>query len=150
MICVADGNFQHQLKASAKRAGKIERSFSLPSHAAANRLERIEQALGPARARGLLPAFPLGSDMTDAEESLTNPLLALKRAPYPELLRILLAGSSRRPPVASEMAALERMGMAAARHFRGGWAARAGRGRGAAAFARDRPGRRLSVMSSGW
>jgi len=85
MICVADGNFQHQLKASAQRAGKIERSFSLPSHAAANRLDRLEEALGPARAAGLLPAFPLGSDMTNVEESLANPLLALKRAPYPEL-----------------------------------------------------------------
>jgi len=115
MICVADGNFQHQLKSSAQRAGKIERSFPLPSHAAANRLERLEEALGPARAAGLLPAFPLGSDMTDVEESLTNPLLALKRAPYPELLRILLAGSSRRPPIASETAALERMGLAAPR-----------------------------------
>jgi acyl-CoA hydrolase len=118
MICVADGNFQDQLKASAQRAGKIEDSFSLPSHAAANRLERLEEALGPARRAGLLPAFPLGSDMTDVEESLTNPLLALKRAPYPELLRILLAGSSRRPPIASETAALERMGLAAPRNLK--------------------------------
>jgi hypothetical protein len=118
MICVADGNFQHQLKASAQGAGKIERSFSLPNHAAANRLERLDEALGPARAAGLLPAFPLGSDMTDVEESLTNPLLALKRAPYPELLRIFLAGSSRRPPTASETAALERMGLAAPRNLK--------------------------------
>src|SRR5262249_2015398 len=122
MICVADGNFQHQLKASAQRAGKIERSFSLPSHAAANRLQRLQEALGPAlgpgRGGGLLPAFPLGSDMTDVEESLTNPLLALKRAPYPELLRIFLAGSSRRPPIASETVALERMGLAAPRNLK--------------------------------
>lgn len=118
MICVADGNFQHQLKASAQRAGKIERSFSLPSHAGANRLERLEEALGPTRAAGLLPAFPLGSDMTEVEESLTNPLLALKRAPYPELLRIFLAGSSRRPPIASEAAVLERMGLAAPRNLK--------------------------------
>jgi len=118
MICVADENFQHQLKASAQRAGKIERSFSLPSPAAANRLERLERALGPARAAGLLPAFSLGSDLTDVEESLTNPLLALKRAPYPELLRIFLEGLSRRPPIASEKAALERMGLAAPRNLK--------------------------------
>jgi len=118
MICVADENFQHQLKTSAQQAGKIERSFSLPSHAAENRLERLEAALGQARAAGLLPAFPLGSDMTDVEELLTNPLLALKRAPYPELLRIFLAGWSRRPPIASETAALERMGLAAPRNLK--------------------------------
>ncbi len=118
MICVADGNFQHQLKASAERAGKIERSFCLPSHAAANRLERLEEALGPARAAGLLPAYPLGSDMTAVEESLTNPLLALKHAPYPELLRIFLAALSQRAPIASEKAALERMGLAAPRNLK--------------------------------
>ena len=59
MICIADGNFQHWLIASAQRAGKLERSFSLPGHAAANTPERLEAALGPARRAGLLPAFPL-------------------------------------------------------------------------------------------
>src|SRR5262249_61590337 len=91
MICVADGNFQHQLKASAQRAGKIERSFSLPSHAAANHLDRLEEALGRARAAGLLPAFPLGSDMTAVEESLTHPLLPLQPPPSPPPLPTLLA-----------------------------------------------------------
>jgi acyl-CoA hydrolase len=118
MICVADETFQHQLTASAQRAGKLERSFRLPSHAAANRLERLEEALGPARAAGRLPAFPLGSDMTEVEEFLTNPLLALKRAPYRELLRIFLEGSLPRPAIAPERAALERMGLAAPRDLK--------------------------------
>ena len=56
--------------------------------------------------------------MTDVEELLTNPLLALKRAPYPKLLRIFLAGSSRKPPIALETAALERMGLAAPRNLK--------------------------------
>ena len=56
--------------------------------------------------------------MTDVEESLTNPLLALKRAPYPELLRIFLEGLSRRPPIASEKGAIERMGLAAPRNLK--------------------------------
>src|SRR5215475_10937303 len=68
--------------------------------------------------RGCCRLSPLGSDMTDVEESLTNPLLALKRAPYPELLRSFVAGSSRRPPIASETAALERMGLAAPRNLK--------------------------------
>ena len=55
---------QHRLKASAQRAGKIERSFSLPSHATA---KRLEEALAPALTAGLLPAFPLGSDMTEVD-----------------------------------------------------------------------------------
>src|SRR5262249_45722981 len=99
-------------------AGKLEGSFNLPSHAAANHLERLEAALGPARAAGVLPAFPLGSDMTEVEESLTSPLLALKRAPYPEVFRTLLTGMSRNPVSASETVALERLGLAAPRSLK--------------------------------
>lgn len=111
MICIADSRFQAQLIADAQRAGKLEQAFTLPDHAAANHLARLEAALGPARTAGLLPAFPFGSDMTAVEEALTGPLLALKRAPYPELLRTLLAGA-RKPKTSSEKAALERMGLA--------------------------------------
>jgi hypothetical protein len=46
------------------------------------------------------------------EETLAHPLLALKRAPYGELLRIFLAGASS-APTAMEMPALERLGLAA-------------------------------------
>jgi acyl-CoA hydrolase len=112
MIGIADGRFQGRLAADAQRAGKLERSFSMPGHAA-NTPERLEAALGPARQAGLLPVFPLGSDMNEVEQSLVGPLLALKRAPYRELARILLAGMSGEPTGGSEAAALERLGLAA-------------------------------------
>jgi acyl-CoA hydrolase len=112
MIGIADGRFQRRLTAEAQRAGKLERSFFLPSSAAANNPERLEAALAPARRAGLLPAFPLGSDLSEVEESLVHPLLALKRAPYRELLRIFLAGLSG-APTSSEILALERLGLAA-------------------------------------
>jgi hypothetical protein len=72
----------------------------------------LEAALGPARRSGLLPMFPLGTDMTDVEQSLVTPLLSLKREPYRELLRILLAGLSK-APAGSEIEALDRVGLAA-------------------------------------
>jgi hypothetical protein len=112
MVGIADSRFQGRLTADAQRAGKLERSFSLPSYAGANSPERLQAALAPARRAGLLPAFPLGSDLTEVEETLAHPLLALKRAPYGELFRIFLAGASR-APTASEMTALERLGLAA-------------------------------------
>jgi acyl-CoA hydrolase len=112
IIGIADGRFQRRLSAEAQRAGKLERSFFLPSSAAANNPERLEAALAPARRAGLLPAFPLGSDLSEVEESLAHPLLALKRAPYRELLRIFLAGLSG-APTSSEIPALERLGLAA-------------------------------------
>jgi acyl-CoA hydrolase len=112
MVGIADSRYQSGLTAEAQRAGKLERTFTLPSHAAANTPERLQAALAPARRAGLLPAFPLGSDLTEVEEALAHPLLALKRAPYGELLRIFLAGASS-APTAAEMAALERLGLAA-------------------------------------
>jgi acyl-CoA hydrolase len=112
IVGIADGRFQGPLTADAQRAGKLEQSFSLPGHAAANNPERLQAALAPARRAGLLPAFPLGSDLSEVEETLAHPLLALKRAPYRELLRTFLAGASS-APTATEMAALERLGLAA-------------------------------------
>jgi len=112
IVGIADGRFQGQLMAAAQRAGKLERSFSLPSYAAANNPGRLQAALAPARRVGLLPAFPLGSDLTEVEEALAHPLLALKRAPHGELFRIFLAGLSG-APTSAETAALERLGLAA-------------------------------------
>jgi len=112
IVGIADSRFQGQLTADAKRAGKLERAFSLPSYATANSPERLQAALAPARRAGLLPAFPLGSDLTEVEEALAQPLLALKRAPYRELLRIFLTGVSN-VPTATEMVALERLELAA-------------------------------------
>jgi hypothetical protein len=112
IVGIADSRFQSRLVADAQRAGKLEPSFSLPSYAAANSPERLQAALAPARRAGLLPAFPLGSDLTEVEETLAHPLLALKHAPYRELLRIFLTGVAN-VPTASELVALERLGLAA-------------------------------------
>jgi acyl-CoA hydrolase len=113
MLQVADGAFQPQLQAQAQRAGKLEAGFSVPAHARHNRPERLEAALGPARRSGLLPQFPLGSDMDDVEQVLLGPLGALKNAGYGELLRIIVAGLSNPRATSAELAALERLGLAA-------------------------------------
>jgi acyl-CoA hydrolase len=112
MLAVADSAFQPQLQAQAQRARKLERGFALPAHAAGNRPERIATALAGARRDGLLPPFPLGSELTEVERTLSEPLLALKGAGYGELLRTLRAGlGGRRTP--AESRALERLGLAA-------------------------------------
>jgi acyl-CoA hydrolase len=113
MIRIADSRFQPRLQNDAQRAGKLERSFALPSNAPANSPERLEASLGPARRTGLLPVFPLGSDMSTVEQSLIKPLLALKREPYVELLRIFVAGLSGAPATSPEVTALERLRLAA-------------------------------------
>ena len=113
MLSVADSVFQPQLQALAQRAGKLEVSFALPVHAGGNSPECLEAALGQARNEGLLPAFPLGSDMDEIEQSLLGPLLALKSANAAELLRTFLAGLSNADIGPAAGAALERLGLAA-------------------------------------
>ena len=113
MLNVADSAFQPRLQAQAVRAGKLEPTFSLPAHAVDNRPERIEAALGPARRSGLLPAFPLGSEMNEVEQALVGPLLALRSAGYGELLHLFAAGIAPGEAGAAERGALERLGLAA-------------------------------------
>jgi acyl-CoA hydrolase len=113
MLGIADSAFQPALQAKAQGIGKLERGFALPEHARGNTAARIEAALGPARRQGLLPTFPLGSEMTEVEQSLTAPLLALKSAGYGELARMVLLGVSRFSVSPTERAALERLDLAA-------------------------------------
>ena len=113
MLSVADAAFQSKLCDQAQKVGKLEPNFALPSHATDNRPDRISTALASARRDGLLPEFPLGSDMTDVEHSLLGPLNALKGASYSDFLRMIVAGLSRAPVNADETAALERLGLSA-------------------------------------
>jgi hypothetical protein len=108
MLGVADSAFQPALIRDAQRAGKLELALAVPFHATANTAGRIEQALGPARRDGLLPTFPLGTDMTDVEQDLVGPLQLLRAADYATLLRAALAGLGR-PPSPPEQAALDRL-----------------------------------------
>ena len=117
MLKVADSAFQPGLIEAAKGAGKLERSFERTPAWAGNRPERIAAALAPARRDGLLPAFPLGTEMTEVEQALVGPLTLLKSAGYAELLRMLWAGVARSPE-AGERSAVERMSLASAATLR--------------------------------
>jgi hypothetical protein len=77
MLAIADSRFQHELLRQAREAGKIESSFELPSACRDNSPERIERALAPARASGLLPPFPFGTDFTATEQILIPALKLL-------------------------------------------------------------------------
>jgi acyl-CoA hydrolase len=117
MLKVADAAFQPGLIEAAKRAGKLERSFERMPAWAGNRPERIAAALAPARRDGLLPAFPLGTEMTEVEQALAGSLTSLKSAGYADLMRMLWAGVARSPH-AGERSAVERMSLASAATLR--------------------------------
>jgi acyl-CoA hydrolase len=112
MIGVADAEFQPGLIDAARDAGKLEPSYKLPNPTF-NRAERIETALAPARRDGLLPMFPLGTEMTEVEQELAGRLTFLKSAGYADLIGTLVAGLARTPASSQEKAALERLGLQA-------------------------------------
>lgn len=111
MLNVADSSAQSGLLRQAVAARKLERSFALPPEHRNNSSERIREALGPMRADGLLPLFPLGTEMTEAEQSLITPLAILKSGTQLQRLAAVMSGLNPRAPHPYHAAALERMGL---------------------------------------
>jgi acyl-CoA hydrolase len=110
MLDIADSRFQPTLRQQAQRAGKLENS-AVRERRTPNTPERLSAALGAARRDGTLPAFPLGTEMTETEQSLAFALSALKSAGTLDMLRTMLAGLA--PAATAEhTAALERMTLA--------------------------------------
>jgi acyl-CoA hydrolase len=111
MLAIADASFQPQLLAAARGAGKVEPSYQLP-RSGSNRADAINAALAPARRAGLLPEFPLGSEMSEVEQALAAPLTFLKSAGYVDLARAFWAGLAPAAVSPPEQNALERLALA--------------------------------------
>jgi hypothetical protein len=79
MLQVADARFQDELLREAKDAGKIDPDYEIPEPYRGNTPERIRDAQAPFRARGILPEYPFGTDLTEIERALARALRALKR-----------------------------------------------------------------------
>ncbi|HUJ03878.1 MAG TPA: acetyl-CoA hydrolase/transferase C-terminal domain-containing protein [Rhizomicrobium sp.] len=111
MLAIADSRFQPELMRAAKDAGKLPRRYEIPATRRDNTPVKIEKALAPLRARGLLPEFPFGTDFTPVEQRLLPALNLLRSSSSIDMARLALAGlASKAPPGAQ--ACLERMGLA--------------------------------------
>jgi acyl-CoA hydrolase len=117
MLGVADSRFQGELLNQAKAAGKIEKSFEVPAAYRDNTPKRIERALGPARAAGLIPPFPFGTDFTQIEQRLIPALTSLASASPIHIVSFLMRGlwPSGRSPDTQDC--LDRMGLARPKGF---------------------------------
>ncbi len=113
MLRIADSRFQDGLLSEAKSNGKVETGFELPESWRQNTPERIAEALAPAKARGLLPDFPFGSDFTETEKRLIPALQRLQTASASRLslLGLAIAGARADEPNESEQECLRRMGL---------------------------------------
>jgi hypothetical protein len=137
MLQVADSRFQDDLMRQAKDAGKLPKNYEIPPAHRENFSERIGAALKPARAAGLLPSFPFGSDFTDAEQRLIPALQLLQDAQrFPQRLPgMLLQGFSHQPD-AADHECLARLGL----DRPATWSERAYRALVSAALVRSRAG----------
>ena len=115
MLAITDARFQDELLRQAKDAGKIARSFELPSAARNNTPDAIERGLRDAADAGLLPAFPFGTDFTDVEQRLLPALQALKSASPTGLAAMVLHGLT--SSSAGDKECLARLGLAQPRNI---------------------------------
>jgi hypothetical protein len=111
MLKVADSRFQAELMRQAMDARKLPKGHEIPVAHRANFPDRIAAALKPARAAGLLPAFPFGSDFTEVEQRLIPALETLHDASRSPLALAGLLMKGLRPGDASAQPALARMGL---------------------------------------
>ncbi|WP_417468793.1 acetyl-CoA hydrolase/transferase C-terminal domain-containing protein [Maricaulis sp.] len=111
LLNIADSRFQDELLASAKAAGKIALDHEIPPVFRNNTPERLRAVLGPARASGVLPEFPFGTDFTPVEQRLMSALGRMKEASYSKRATagLILGGAFGRGM--RDDAALERMGL---------------------------------------
>ncbi|MEM7502270.1 MAG: acetyl-CoA hydrolase/transferase C-terminal domain-containing protein [Pseudomonadota bacterium] len=87
---IADSQFQTELLADAKQAGKIDPSYSIPSSAAENLPNRIRALFQDSSLREHFPEYPLGSEMTATERRLLPALEWLESRSGTRLSRIRL------------------------------------------------------------
>lgn len=113
MLSVADSRFQNELMRQAKDAGKLPKTYEIPGRHRDNTPEHIATALQPARAAGLLPAFPFGSDFTATEQRLIPALQMLRDASAAptQLLSLAWRGFSAAASSPDVDACLARMGL---------------------------------------
>lgn len=111
MLAISDARFHRSLVEQAIKARKLPGDFCIPESWSQNSPAALRQRLSAARARGLLPAWPFGSDFTPIELRLLAALGWLKATVarpgrWGQLLGAILM------PGAGDTEALARMGLA--------------------------------------
>lgn len=114
MLAISDARFLDALCAEAKSHGKLAADFQIPERWRNNRAEFLREALAPFQRKGLLPAFPFGSDFTEVEQRLLPALKWLQAASGTWRGKLGIVSALMRPGAAvdGEHEALERMSLA--------------------------------------
>jgi len=78
LLAIADSRFQDELLAKAKANGKVEADYVIPERQRHNLPAALAARLAPFKARGLLPDFPFGCDLTPDELKIAKVLQRMK------------------------------------------------------------------------
>lgn len=108
MLAISDARFQAKLVREAIQARKLPSDFRIPESWKRNTREHLSTCLAPFRARGLLPAYPFGSDFNPLELRLLDALGVLKSSlsnprRWPRVLKALLASGTRNSEAMARM-----------------------------------------------
>ncbi|MCP4348909.1 MAG: hypothetical protein GY795_25800 [Desulfobacterales bacterium] len=79
LLNIADSRFQDELLQRAKSEGKLPGYYQIPDMYKDNLPQRLEENLSSHRKKGLIPAFPFGTDFTDEELAIGKALKSLKQ-----------------------------------------------------------------------
>ncbi|WP_341937175.1 acetyl-CoA hydrolase/transferase C-terminal domain-containing protein [Marinimicrobium sp. C2-29] len=110
MLGIADSRFQPELLKCAQAAGKLPDDYQIPERFRQNTPERIHSALAEGYQAQQLPAFPLGSGLSDDEEHLAKALakLAPQVGDWRSMAALVIRGW-RRPMTERMRSSLQRM-----------------------------------------
>ena len=78
MICIADSQFQQQLKNKAIKYNKLNPNWSVPEPFSQNTTQSIKEKFTKFNAQGYFPEYPFGSDFNDEELKIIKALKYLK------------------------------------------------------------------------
>ena len=78
MICIADSQFQEELRQTAVAYNKLDSQWQVPEIYRQNTKDYLQQKFKTLQNQGYFPAFPFGSDFTEEELHLIKALTYLK------------------------------------------------------------------------
>ena len=113
LLSITDARFQRALRDRAVSAGKLSRDHALPEEATRNSPDVIEAVLSDSACAEHFPAYPLGSELSQAEQRLADALTWLKHRTATTALRLFTTlAALGNPPSQRYADELERMGLA--------------------------------------
>lgn len=112
MLQITESTFQTGLIEQAKGAGKLAFDYKLPDEAANNLPQALLNVFRREDLQPYFPDYPLGTDLTDAEQQLVPALewLQSNTARTPSKLRVLFEAMLSGAPI-EKNAAIDRMGL---------------------------------------